>query len=103
MSTDARLQERPIRETILPRSRRAPELPSLPIAHVPTRSRRHTPLSPYAPDSHRARYSGSCLNGRLRSPRVLFKAGSKADRTLIISSNLMHLVFRALLASTVAC
>ena len=28
-----------------------------------------------------ARYSGSCLTGRLRSRRVLFKAGSKADRT----------------------
>jgi hypothetical protein len=46
----------------LPRPRRAPELPPLPISHVSTRSRRYTALSPHAPDGHRARYSGSCLD-----------------------------------------
>jgi hypothetical protein len=36
MSADARLQECPISNTILPRPRRTPELPSLSISHVPT-------------------------------------------------------------------
>ena len=81
-SADARLQERPISNTILSRPRRTPELPSLSISHVPTRSRRDTALSLHAPDSHRARYSGSCLNGRLRSPRIFLRAGSKADRAM---------------------
>jgi pimeloyl-ACP methyl ester carboxylesterase len=67
MSTDAWLQERPISKTILPRLRRTPELPPLPIPHVPTRSRRYTALSAHAPNSRRARYSGSHLNGRLRA------------------------------------
>jgi hypothetical protein len=45
MSADARLQERPIGKTILPRSRRTAELPLLSISHVPTRSRRCSALS----------------------------------------------------------
>jgi hypothetical protein len=51
MSADARLQERPISNTILPRPRRTPEPPLLSISHVPTRSRRYTALSLHAPDS----------------------------------------------------
>ena len=63
MSTDARLQERPISQTILPRLRRTQELPALSFSHVPARSCRYTALSLHAPDSHRARYAGSCLSG----------------------------------------
>ena len=63
MSTDARLQERPISQTILPRLRRTQELPALSFSHVPTRSRRYAALSLHAPDSHRSRYAGSCLSG----------------------------------------
>jgi hypothetical protein len=51
MSADARLQERPISNTILPRPQRTPEPPLLSISHVPTRSRRYTALSLHAPDS----------------------------------------------------
>jgi hypothetical protein len=43
----------------------------LSISYVSTRSRRCTALSPYARDSHRARYPGSRLNGRLRSLRMV--------------------------------
>ena len=46
---------------------RGHDLPPLPIPHVPTRSRCYTALSAHAPNSHRARYSGSRLNGRLRA------------------------------------
>ncbi len=67
---------------ILPRSRRTPQLLPLSISHVPTRSRRYTARSLHAPDSHRAWYSGSCLNRRLGSPRMLLRAGSKADRAM---------------------
>jgi hypothetical protein len=59
--------ERVISKTILPWPRRTPELSPLSVSHVPTCSRCHTALSPYAPDSHRARYSGGCLNRRLQS------------------------------------
>jgi hypothetical protein len=45
MSTNARLQERPISQTILPRLRRTQELPALSFSHVPARSRRYTALS----------------------------------------------------------
>jgi hypothetical protein len=38
MSTDAPLQEHPVSQVILPRPRRTPKLPALPIPHVPTRS-----------------------------------------------------------------
>jgi hypothetical protein len=34
----------------------------------------------FAPDSHRARYLASCLNGRLRSLEISRQAGSKTDR-----------------------
>jgi hypothetical protein len=80
MSTYARLQELPISKTILPRQRRTPELPPLSLSHVPARFRRCSVLSLYAPVSHRARYSRNCLNGRLRAPTMLLRAGSKANR-----------------------
>jgi hypothetical protein len=41
----------------------------------------------HAPDSRRARYSGSCFNGKLRSPRMLLRAGSKADRASLMRSS----------------
>jgi hypothetical protein len=59
------------------RSRRITELPPLSISHVPTRSRRCTARSQYAPDSHRARYPASCLNGRLRGLKMSRRTGSK--------------------------
>jgi hypothetical protein len=48
--------------------------------HGATSCRGYAALSVHAPDSHRARYSGSCLNGRLRSPRTLLRSGSKDDK-----------------------
>jgi hypothetical protein len=94
MSTDARLQERPISKTILQRSRRTPELPPLSISYVPARSGRCTALSPYTPDSDRAQHSGSCLNERLSNVRMLLRTGSKADRATPRSTNLpLHLSY----------
>jgi hypothetical protein len=81
MSADARLQERPISNTILPRPRRTPDLlcsRSHMCQHVPAVTRRFHYMRRTA---HRARYSGSCLNGRLCRPRMSFRAGSKADKT----------------------
>ncbi|MGO9996577.1 MAG: DDE-type integrase/transposase/recombinase [Acetobacteraceae bacterium] len=46
--------------------------------HVPAVTRRFHYMRRTA---HRARYSGSCLNGRLCRPRMSFRAGSKADKT----------------------
>ena len=68
------------RQTILPRPRRTPKLPTLATPHAPPRPGGDATLSPHAPNSHRARYSGSCLNGRLGATRMLLRAGSKADR-----------------------
>jgi hypothetical protein len=70
MSTDARLQERPIGKTVLPLLRRIPESPAFSISHVPACSRRYAARSKHAWDCHRAGYSGSCLNVRLWSPRI---------------------------------
>src|SRR5271166_4917256 len=78
MSTDARLQERPISQTILPQPRRTPELSALPIPHVPARSSRYAALPPYASNRNGSRYPGSRLTDRLRTLRTQLNAQARA-------------------------
>jgi hypothetical protein len=54
--------------------------PSLLTSHMSTRSRCYKALALHAPDSRRARYSESCMNGRSGRLSMLLRAGSKADR-----------------------
>src|SRR5271166_2876269 len=78
MSTDARLQERPISQTILPQPRRTAELSALPIPHVPARSSHYAALPPYASNRNGSRYPGSRLTDRLRTLRTQLNAQARA-------------------------
>jgi putative transposase len=58
----------PVSKAILPRPRRTPKRPALPIPHAPTRSGGDATLSPHAPNGDRTRHTGGRLNESLDSP-----------------------------------
>ena len=64
MSTDARIEEHWIGEAILPRPRRAPKLPALPVPHAPTCSRGNAALAAHAQNRDSARHPGDRLSTR---------------------------------------
>ena len=62
MSTDAWIEEHWISEAVLPRPRRAPKHPALPVPHAPTCSRGNAPLPAHAQSRDRARHPGDGLS-----------------------------------------
>src|SRR6516162_4234229 len=64
MSTDAWIEEHWISEAILPRPRRAPKLPALPVPHAPTCSRGNAALAAHAQSRDSARHPGDRLSAR---------------------------------------
>src|SRR5580704_2685447 len=64
MSADAWIEEHWIGEAVLPRPRRAPKLPALPVPHAPTCSRGNAALAAHAQSRHSARHPGDGLSAR---------------------------------------
>src|SRR6201984_1550560 len=64
MSTDAWIEEHWIGEAVLPRPRRAPKLPALPLPHAPTCSRGNAALAAHAQSRDSARHPGDGLSAR---------------------------------------
>jgi hypothetical protein len=84
---------RPVSKTILLRSRRTPELPALSTSYVPTCSRRYAAPSVHASDSHRPRYPGSCLSGKLCSRESLLEQARKLTEPYASNGRQVVVVF----------
>src|ERR1700726_4650609 len=77
MSTDAWIEEHWIGEAVLPRPRRAPKLPALPVPHAPTCSRGNAALAAHAQSRDRARTPGDGLNSRQNGRNVVDQQARK--------------------------
>src|SRR5690242_5818214 len=77
MSTDAWIEEHWIGEAVLPRPRRAPKLPALPVPHVPTCSRGNAALAAHAQSRDSARHPGDGLSTRQDGRNVVDQAARK--------------------------
>src|SRR5689334_23435420 len=77
MSTDAWIEEHSIGEAVLPRPRRAPKLPALPVPHVPTCSRGNAALAAHAQSRDSARHPGDGLSARQDGRNVVDQAARK--------------------------
>src|SRR3984893_12128771 len=88
MSTDAWIEERWISEAVLPRPRRAPKLPALPVPHAPTCSRGNAALAAHARSRDSSRHPGDGLSARQCWPKRRRSTGAKADTTLCTCSGI---------------
>src|ERR1700747_2134777 len=77
MSTDAWIEEHWIGEAILPRPRRAPKLPALPVPHAPTCSRGNAALAAHAQSRDSARHPGDRLSARQDGRNVVDQQARK--------------------------
>src|SRR5215468_7268208 len=77
MSTDAWIEEHWIGEAVLPRSRRAPKLPALPVPHAPTCSRGNAALAAHAQSRDSARHPGDGLSARQDGRNVVDQQARK--------------------------
>src|SRR6516162_8111143 len=77
MSTDAWIEEHWIGETVLLRSRRAPKLPALPVAHAPTCSCGNAALAAHAQSRDSARHPGDRLSAWQDSRNVVDQQARK--------------------------
>src|SRR5246127_373289 len=77
MSTDAWIEEHWIGEALLPRPRRAPKLPALPLPHAPTCSRGNAALAAHAQSRDSARHPGDGLSARQDGRNVVDQAARK--------------------------
>src|ERR1700758_4509598 len=77
MSTDAWIEEHWIGEAVLPRPRRAPKLPALPLPHAPTCSRGNAALAAHAQSRDSARHPGDGLSARQDGRNVVDQAARK--------------------------
>src|ERR1700758_4976400 len=64
MSTDAWIEEHWIGKAVLPRPRRAPKLPALPVPHAPACFRGNAALAAHAQSRDSARHPGDGLSAR---------------------------------------
>src|ERR1700737_730232 len=94
MSTDAWIEEHWIGEAVLPRPRRAPKLPALPVPYAPTCSRGNAALAAHAQSRDSARHPGDRLSARQDGRNVvdqqarkltqpLYMGGGKSGRVLV--------------------
>src|SRR6266851_9116786 len=84
MSTDAWIEEHWIGEAVLPRPRRAPKLPALPVPHAPTCSRGNAALAAHAQSRDSARHPGDGLSARQDSRNVVDQQARKLTQPLLI-------------------
>src|SRR6201981_1682689 len=77
MSTDAWIEEHWIGEAGLPRPRRAPKLPALPLPHAPTCSRGNAALAAHAQSRDSARHPGDGLSARQDGRNVVDQQARK--------------------------
>src|ERR1700730_13779096 len=77
MSTDAWIEEHWIGEAVLPRPRRAPKLPALPVPHAPTCSRGNAALAAHAQSRDSARHPGDRLSARQDGRNVVDQQARK--------------------------
>src|ERR1700761_5450937 len=77
MSTDAWIEEHWIGEAVLPRPRRAPKLPALPLPHAPTCSRGNAALAAHAQSRDSARHPGDGLSARQDGRNVVDQQARK--------------------------
>src|SRR6266403_2246222 len=77
MSTDAWIEEHWIGEAVLPRPRRAPKLPALPVPHAPTCSRGNAALAAHAQSRDSARHPGDGLSARQDGRNVIDRQARK--------------------------
>src|SRR6266446_1535701 len=77
MSTDAWIEEHWIGEAVLPRPRRAPKLPALPVPHAPTCSRGNAALAAHAQSRDSARHPGDGLSARQDGRNVVDQQARK--------------------------
>src|SRR6476660_4716123 len=77
MSADAWIEEHWIGEAVLPRPRRAPKLPALPVPHAPTCSRGNAALAAHAQSRDRARHPGDGLSSRQNGRNVVDQQARK--------------------------
>src|SRR5215468_1332336 len=82
MSTDAWIEEHWIGEAVLPRSRRAPKLPALPVPHAPTCSRGNAALAAHAQSRDSARHPGDGLSARQDGRNVVDQQARKLTQPL---------------------
>src|ERR1700751_3322427 len=88
MSTDAWIEEHWIGEAVLPRPRRAPKLPALPVPHAPTCSRGNAALAAYAQSRDSARHPGDGLSARQDGRNVVDQQARKLTQPSAEPTNL---------------
>src|ERR1700719_1921482 len=77
MSTDAWIEEHWISVAVLPRPRRAPKLPALPVRHAPTCFRGNAALTAHAQSRDSARHPGDGLSARQDGRNVVDQQARK--------------------------
>jgi hypothetical protein len=77
MSTDAWIEEHWIGEAVLPRPRRAPKLPALPVPHAPTCSRGNAALAAHAQSRDSTRHPGDGMSARQDGRNVVDQQARK--------------------------
>src|SRR5262244_832822 len=77
MSTDAWIEEHWTGDAVLPRPRRAPKLPALPVPHAPTCSRGNAALAAHAQSRDSARHPGDGLSARQDGRNVVDQPARK--------------------------
>src|ERR1700739_1728739 len=84
MSTDAWIEEHWIGEAVLPRPRRAPKLPALPLPHAPTCSRGNAALAAYAQSRDSARHPGDGLSARQDGRNVVDQQARQLTQPYVV-------------------
>src|SRR5262244_4127488 len=86
MSTDAWIEEHWIGEAVLPRPRRAPKLPALPVPHAPTCCRGNAALAAHAQSRDSARHPGDRLSARQDGRNVVDQQARKLTQPYLRTS-----------------
>src|ERR1700751_339610 len=92
MSTDAWIEEHWIGEAVLPRPRRAPNLPARPLPHAPTCSRGNAALAAHAQSRDSARHPGDGLSARQDGRNVVDQQARKLTQPLRSSPSIEALL-----------
>jgi hypothetical protein len=92
MSTDAWIEEHWISVAVLPRPRRAPKLPALPVPHAPTCFRGNAALAAHAQSRDSPRHPGDGLSARQDGRNVVAQQARKltqpVDRAALLTRNM---------------
>jgi hypothetical protein len=83
MSSDAWTEEHWIGEAVLPRPRRAPKLPALPVPHAPTCSHGNAALAAHAQSRDSARHPGDGLSASQDRRNVVDRQARKLTQPVV--------------------